>query len=468
MEMQRNQAQLDQLASGPSNSQPWGYPPQQLIPQLEWPSNYNVNINTGNIFMHPSNMTNSYNAPTPFPMQQGPIQQGQMQLEPMPLTPVETTGFTEGFNQAFAPNYIEGVDWHSANHLFQAQQGAMNEFYSPPPPPSPQQQTQFQFNQLLWTPGPASSGPGMSRLPVGHAVTTGQGPLVIGRNIPSRPPFYPRGAYGAVRPKRQRHVSRDAVGVDITKIGERRPSTLPTPSPEKKIQAPIVPPQPDSAVPESAKDQQSRKRKREDHPEEVARLNSIDNPVVVDDLDDPAPEKLARPNSIDNPVIVDHLGGLCPVKEALERAKQDDATNQAEKGPEDKQAEVEWPGDPSEYPAECSEPLRLPGCQYRAQGICIGSPRPEYWRDQGETRRPGLWVVYAVRRPQNDGGVGFKLVKPGSKIQEVMDGQDIQFRDIRLNVNFEGMDEKKVIHWSKYLLSAVPGLNDSITMWTQA
>ncbi|KAI1198965.1 hypothetical protein F5X97DRAFT_342283 [Nemania serpens] len=466
MEMQRNQVQLDQLASGPTNNtQPWSCPPQQLSPQLDWSSNYNININNGNTIMYPNNMIAGYPTPTPFPMQlgpiqqglihqgsiqQAPIQQGQMQPEPIPFTPIEATSFLGVFNQTFTPNFVENIDWAPTNHVFQGPQGAMNEFY----PALPQQQSQFQFNQQLWTPGPALLDPGnMPRPPIGQAVNTAPTSSIIGRNIPRRAPFFPPASRRTMRPKG--HVSKDAVGVDITKIGQPQPPTLPTPSPEKS-QAAVIPPLPVYAVPESTvvhnngpcirdttRDQPGQEPQHEEHPAERGRPNSIDNPVVIDD----------------------DLEGLAPVKEFLERAKQDEAAGQAEKAPEDKQPEIEWYGDPAQYDAECYEHLRTPGCGYRAQGICVGWPRPEFLREQGQTPKPGRWVVYAVRCPRNKGGIVLRVAKPGLTIEEVMSGYDVQFGDIHLNVNFEDMDEKQVLRWSRYLLNAVPGVDDSITKW---
>ncbi|TRX90677.1 hypothetical protein FHL15_008452 [Xylaria flabelliformis] len=134
---------------------------------------------------------------------------------------------------------------------------------------------------------------------------------------------------------------------------------------------------------------------------------------------------------------------------------------------ENQRTEVfEWPGDPSEYPAECFANMRLPGCEFRAHAICIGSPRPGLSLNKYNAYPKGRLVVYAVR--QGSDGVEFKLVEPHSTPKQVMQASTIRFEDIKLSTDFSDMNEPKVIRWSRYLLDAVPGQNDSVTMWSKA
>ncbi|KAI1174736.1 hypothetical protein F4777DRAFT_599231 [Nemania sp. FL0916] len=179
----------------------------------------------------------------------------------------------------------------------------------------------------------------------------------------------------------------------------------------------------------------------------------------------------------------------------------------------------EWPGAPSEYPAECHANLRLPGCQFRAHAICIGTPRlgypyaypypsqlcprlpqsqlpqprpPAHIQDQnhhaqgqnhhtqGQNQAPRpepRKLVYATRASagnnnnnHNDGndrasGVVFRLVPSGASPGDVDAAPQIAFVDVRLNANFEGMCELDVRRWTRYLLAAVPGVDDAVTMW---
>lgn len=349
-EMARNQAQLYQLEleSGPfNNNQPWSYPPQQLTPQPEWSSFYNINNNRGNTLGHLDNAMAGYPNPTPFPTQLGPMQQGQvqqaliepgqMQLEPILPTPSETTGYMDDFNQTFPTNYVGNMGWSQTNHAFQAPQGVMNGFYPPPPQ---QQQNQFQFDQQPWTPEPALLDLSMPMPHIWHAVNTNHGPPAIGRNIPQRAPFYPTMPLETTQPKC--HVVRYAIGGDITRLwGQRRRLKKRTPSlKKKKDKTPkaIVPPQPEPALPESAGDHPGQVQQHEEHTAEIEQPNSVDSWVVIDDPNDPAPEEFAPANAVENPAVVDDgLEGLGPIKEFLERAKQKDvdAADQADKAPGD-------------------------------------------------------------------------------------------------------------------------------------
>ncbi|KAI1742346.1 hypothetical protein F4680DRAFT_463861 [Xylaria scruposa] len=146
-------------------------------------------------------------------------------------------------------------------------------------------------------------------------------------------------------------------------------------------------------------------------------------------------------------------------KIAQREKEREEAENQRAKA-------FEWPGDPSEYPAECFASIRLPGCEFRAHAICIGAPRPGLPLNKYNVYPKRRMVVYAVR--QGSDGVEFKIVEPHSTPEQVMQASRIPFRDIKLNTDFSDMDEARVIRWSRYLLNAVPGQNDSVTMWSNA
>ncbi|KAI0814044.1 hypothetical protein GGR55DRAFT_701782 [Xylaria sp. FL0064] len=175
------------------------------------------------------------------------------------------------------------------------------------------------------------------------------------------------------------------------------------------------------------------------------------------------------------PGAYDHLDyNLGAIKDFItydEKHQAEEARQQKEKEEElacISQVTAQWAaGDPSQYPAECYENLRLPGCEYRAQAICVGTPSFEWFLKQDEVYAGGPLVIYAMARLDGD-GVEFKLVKPGSSIKEVMESAEVQFSDIWLDENFSDMSEKQITRWTRYLLAAVPGVNDTITMWTRA
>ncbi|KAI0404769.1 hypothetical protein F4802DRAFT_615419 [Xylaria palmicola] len=177
-------------------------------------------------------------------------------------------------------------------------------------------------------------------------------------------------------------------------------------------------------------------------------------------------------------VPVDHE--LAPLVEFLESAEQEEASAKQPQQEDDERREAErqdgqefpWPGDPSAYPAECCENLRLPGCEYRARAICVGTPQEEWLRSRGRGRGQRMVYVYAVRGPEGGGGGGgveYKATaEPSPSPAELARAERIPFVDIQLNANFEDMDEKMVARWSRYLLAAVPGTDDAITTWSKA
>ncbi|KAI0487088.1 hypothetical protein F4859DRAFT_468143 [Xylaria cf. heliscus] len=160
--------------------------------------------------------------------------------------------------------------------------------------------------------------------------------------------------------------------------------------------------------------------------------------------------------------VAKHLEGL---KHEEAEAKLAQAEKEREEQEKNQVEAFEWPGDVSGYPAECFANLRLPGCEFRAYAIYVGSPRPGLPRNEYKVPPKGRLVVFAARGA-ND-GVEFKLAEPHSTPQEVTQASRIQFSDIHLNANFSDMDERRVIRWTQYLLDAVPGTNDSVTMWAK-
>lgn len=162
-----------------------------------------------------------------------------------------------------------------------------------------------------------------------------------------------------------------------------------------------------------------------------------------------------------------------PVLDFVKKANQQEA--EAKRAQEEKKREeeeqrqaqsFEWPGDPGEWPAEALAHIRLPGCEFRAHAICVGWPRRDLPRENYKVPLTGRLAVYAVRRGESD--VEFKVVMPHSTPDEVTRASEIQFSDIILNVNFRGMDRPRVRQWTRYLLEAVPGQNDTVTMWSRA
>ncbi|KAI1340720.1 hypothetical protein F5Y15DRAFT_415032 [Xylariaceae sp. FL0016] len=115
-------------------------------------------------------------------------------------------------------------------------------------------------------------------------------------------------------------------------------------------------------------------------------------------------------------------------------------------------------GNRAEYPAECSEGIWLPGCEYRAKAIHVG-----HLLSRGGYRNPV--GVYAVRS-LHDRSIEFRMARDGSSVSEILDGQRVQhFNCIQLNWPFAGMSEGQVQCWARLLTAMVPGINDSIMIW---
>ncbi|KAI0188539.1 hypothetical protein F4808DRAFT_446208 [Astrocystis sublimbata] len=183
-----------------------------------------------------------------------------------------------------------------------------------------------------------------------------------------------------------------------------------------------------------------------------------------------------HPEPAEAPLAGPDLEGLGPMVQYLRDAKQQEAKEAweheqrkiAEREAERQQAKVfELYDGTSGYPAECYMHLQLPGCEHRAHAICVGRPRHELARDRYRSlslpSKDGRLLVYATCC--ENGGIGFKIAEAGSTPDEVLQGPTIDFGDIKLNADFSDMNEQKVVRWSRYLLAAVPGHNDTIPQW---
>lgn len=106
-----------------------------------------------------------------------------------------------------------------------------------------------------------------------------------------------------------------------------------------------------------------------------------------------------------------------------------------------------WHGNPSHFTAEQMEPMRLPGCEYRATAVCVGLPNAAWFEARAReaeaagTRR-ARWVVHAVRDAADQNGVVFRAAETGSTAQEVETAREIAFGDVNLNCYFEGLGEQ--------------------------
>ncbi|KAI0104673.1 hypothetical protein GGR51DRAFT_572594 [Nemania sp. FL0031] len=174
---------------------------------------------------------------------------------------------------------------------------------------------------------------------------------------------------------------------------------------------------------------------------------------------------------------VPDLEGLEEVREFIDRSQQEEAraaeadamqnSNGNNAGNGQPMTEAIGPYDKTGYPAESLNLIRPPGCQFRAAAVCIGGwSRYEKNDRGGKTRK--RWIVYGVRRAGANGGIEFKRVAPGSSVEEILRGKEIDLSDVQLNKDFDYMNHQQIKRWVGYLLSAVPGINDSVTMWRPA
>ncbi|KAI0449401.1 hypothetical protein F5B21DRAFT_520270 [Xylaria acuta] len=440
-------------------------------------TNNSVDSQNSNGLLQDNNIANSWNKPVQYsPSQFTPAELTTAQFAPLQFAPAQLTS-TPFTSAQFAPaqrtptgptdvgtglNMTPGVNFfdsdiplpyptHAPNLVSQVgfpmeNSWDMSVLHNPP-----QQPNQPIVNGQLCEPKPNQPDVNVTAVSVGTAITQ-NGPNGWNNTNGASLHLPRRGVYGAQVPKppqkRRKPTKRgesevDSDFVDLVMMSTRT-SKSSTSSPVVKVPlAPVV-----------------------DQSTEPSRVPNSKEPNG--DRVEPSVKPCEAP---DNEAILEagigalkeHLKILEKQEAEVKRAREEKKRDKAEK----KRAEAfEWPGDPSEYPAECFANMRLPGCEFRAHAICIGSPRPGLPRDQYKVPPKGRLLVYAVR--QGSDGVEFKLVEPQSTPEEVMQASEIQFKNINLNVNFSDMDELKVIRWSRYLLDAVPGRNDSVTMWSKS
>ncbi|KAI0906278.1 hypothetical protein F4823DRAFT_565928 [Ustulina deusta] len=442
METQGNQPQTSQWPS--NNMHPQSYIPQQPAQRYCY---YNNNIVNNVISVPPSNAFDGYGSPTQFTTAQpAPTQLVRAQLGRAQVPPPQFTAFNMNLEMTLGGGCINSNTFphhvtHGSSYPFhmniatQSQQSVNVSSQVPQPP------ALLDLYQRAWESQPIPPVVDSIRTPL--AINTAPRPPP-GWNIPRKEPFLIPATY-APRPRvarKKRSALEDKVGLDLVKIAQSK--SMKSSKPHIKTANPPTPiPEIEMASNTSPGNQES---------------PSLASPEIG--ASDPVPYE-----SLDY--------GLDAIKEYLELEEKREAeeAQQKQQREEEKAQQLtqapEWVGDPSRYPAECYEDLRLPGCEFRAQAICVGLPGPEWFRKYGENRAYGRLVVYAVRQPGND-EVEFKLVEPGPSVQEVMQGPEIQFGDIRLNANFSDMNEEQVTRWSRYLLAAVPGIDDTTTMWARA
>ncbi|TGJ84593.1 hypothetical protein E0Z10_g4178 [Xylaria hypoxylon] len=474
MEAQGNQPQVNQW---PSNSgQPWGYFPQQPTQQHYYYNTDNSSNNTtaflpNNCYGATGEFASMQYAPIQYtpPMQYCPMQFTPAQLPPAQLpsaqlpsarlarvqiTPEQIKAFSSHLNMTGGGDYTSNNilpphPTHVPNYpvdrniTTQNIQPNISQFC-----PIPQPQYQFEAPQQRLEPRrPFRCSVDMPGMPTGINATYNP---PIGGNIPGKVPIHIPEHYrpGSVAPaiKRNPSKSQDTYGVDLTTLHRPQPivdlTTLSRPEPTVDLTT------------------TGRSKPTPQNEERTNTVSQFQNPPGSRENQQGKTNHLQRKTP-------DPYDGLGPIVDWLKVEKQHEIESEKERiEKEREEAErlaqaTQWSGDQSEYPAECYEHLRLPGCEFRAQAICVGSPRPEWLRAKGRL------VVYAVRRPNSD-GVEFKLVKSGSSVKEVMESPEILFRDISLSGRFSDMDELKVAQWSRYLLAAVPGTADSLTMWAKA
>ncbi len=481
METQGNQPQTSQWPS--NNMHPQSYIPQQPAQRYCYYSN---NIVNNVISVPPNNAFDGYGSLTQFttaqpaPIQPAPTQLVRAQLGRAQVPPPQFTAFNMNLEMTLGGGCINSNTFphhvtHGSSYPFhmniatQSQQSVNVSSQVPQPP------ALLDLYQRAWESQPIPPVVDSIRTPL--AINTAPRPPP-GWNIPRKEPFLIPATY-APRPRvarKKRSALEDKVGLDLVKIAQSKSmksskphiktANPPTPIPEIEMASNTSPgnqESPSLASPEVCSED----------PIPISSSSQVQHPMGSGGK----PQyKTNQPQiGASDPVPYESLDyGLDAIKEylALEEKREAEEAQQKQQREEEEKAQQltqapEWVGDPSRYPAECYEDLRLPGCEFRAQAICVGLPGPEWFRKYGENRAYGRLVVYAVRQPGSD-EVEFKLVEPGPSVQEVMQGPEIQFGDIRLNANFSDMNEEQVTRWSRYLLAAVPGIDDTTTMWARA
>ncbi|KAI8944896.1 hypothetical protein F4801DRAFT_584965 [Xylaria longipes] len=410
-------------------------------------SNSNLTTNTNNGVHRQNNSANDWNKP----MQYSPLQFALAGLTPASFTstqfaPTQPTDFNTSLNVTLGVNYRDGnIPLPYPTHVPNRVSTMQNSWDASVPYNPPQQPNQSVVNGQLCEPRPNRPVNNMTAMSVGTNITQYQH---NGRNNTngasfhfSRRPVYGAGVAKPPQPpqipqKRRKHTKsgepqgNDTV-VDLVTMTSRTPE-LSTAGPVTG--APVAP---------------------VNQPTEFPQAPDGDSVKPCEPVDD---EAIVKAGIL---ALKAHLEVLEQQEAEAKRAQEEKERVEAEK----KRAEAfEWPGDESELPAECFANMRLPGCEYRAHAICVGSPQPGLPRNRYKVPEKGRLVVYAVRRGSD--GVEFKLVVPHSNPEEVTQASEIHFNHIKLNVNFSDMDEPRVIRWVRYLLDAVPGNNDSVTMWS--
>ncbi|KAI8626237.1 hypothetical protein F5Y19DRAFT_230272 [Xylariaceae sp. FL1651] len=298
-------------------------------------------------------------------------------------------------------------------------------------------------------------------------------PRPIGGNIPSVPPFYPS---HQMRPPYPRAASRCAVigsprdaqisdpeSTDLTRYMNQRITSERSTRPSENTDQ-----QPRAVLP--IKNEELTINAHTSAPPQPAKPPLAKSPKII--AKPSLPSQLTKFINYIYETEEERKQAEFTIREVIKSNNQETEAKQNQQMEEQKEFAgrtrgIEWPGDPSRYPAECYEDLRLPGCEYRPQAICVGTLRHEWYQDQDQGQLNGSLVVYAVRPDEND-VIEFRLAQPGSSLAEVRQNKGVQFRDIKLNGHFVGMDEEQVTRWTRFLLAAVPGTNDSMMMWSKA
>ncbi|KAI0870188.1 hypothetical protein GGS24DRAFT_511065 [Hypoxylon argillaceum] len=322
---------------------------------------------------------------------------------------------------------------------------------------------QFRIDQQPYPTQPASRNADMLGSPIN--ITTTLAPAVPTReNTSHKTRFYTQKSYRPARLARKgpytRQQPRDTHGIDLAEIS--KPKTTKFLAPTPKIIATYSTPAAEIATPQLSHHLDiALSRDSQSSSWEAKEEKNLENAVML-------------PLRDGNPDSDGDLGPLAPIKKWLDEEQQAEA-NLASTGTErgtPVPPPIKYPVAPSGYPIESCDIIRLPGCQFRAQGICVGTPSPRYMvtRPAAGIRRFRHPVVYGVRGSgaAAGGGVVFRAVGPGCTVEEIMSGTEIELADVVLNDDFADMRPDRVVRWVAYLLAAVPGFDDATTRWGPA
>ncbi|KAI1296971.1 hypothetical protein F5Y03DRAFT_398713 [Xylaria venustula] len=508
------------------NNQSWtGFPPQ-ITPHDNF---YGYNGYSNHNYIAAPSPHSTLNGPVPL-MDHTTAQPPATQLAPTqlglsPSSQPQNIGFNPSFGVAFGGNVMNGNVFPSyiacepvhppygniARLPTQSHQDASV------PYSSPQQQGETTISAGTWISDQLQSIITKSNVPVDQN-TRG---LHIGTPVPGKTSSCPR-APKSSRPATGKKSSlrglpaKDMVGVDLVKMGTKRKRSGSTAGPRaKKRQTPIRPVQ----SPLDSSHETKVEQNNEDGEQSIPPIQPVQSPLnsshetrveqssatiqynegseqsipliqpVKSPLDSSHETEVEQPsptiqNNEDSKQSIPAENNPPAPSEGLEyelsllirefidadnQRLEEEARQRKEKEEEEEARLAEAIQLASEQPRHAAEScanLRLPGCEYRAQAIFVGSPGPEWFLKKGEPSIKKRLAVYAVAR-QDGNGVEFKLVKIDSPPREVEHGAEIQFSDIRLNGHFSDMNEGQVRRWSQYLLAAVPGIDDTVTMWTK-